>query len=66
MDDQKLWHPLHHVYKKDKSTATTLLTLHEESMKAVDSKKQNILIRIDMSLVSYVVVKKILVKKLKI
>ena len=49
MDCQKLLHPLQQAYKKDKSAATALLTLHEEWMRSLDLKKRNILKGINMS-----------------
>ena len=56
---------MQHAYKKDKSTAIALLTLHEW-MNALDRREVSLLIGINMSAVFDVVDKDILIRKMEI
>ena len=57
---------MQHAYNKDKSTATTRLTLHKEWMNTIDRKEVNLWMGIKMSSAFYVVDKEVLVRKMEV
>ena len=59
-----LWNPNHHPYQMGLSTATALLTLHEEWLAQMDKGLQNILVSLDMSVAFDTVKHEILLGKL--
>ena len=65
IDKNEFWHPLKHSYKMNKSTATTLIKLHEEWMKAIDNKEQNLLMGTEICMAFNVMDKDIFIKKIE-
>ena len=57
---------MQHAYNKDKSTATTRLTLHKEWRNAIDKREVNLFMGIDISAVFDVVDKDILIRKMEV
>ena len=66
MDEEKLWHPMQHMYRKNRLTTTALQALHKEWMKVIDKMEVNLLMGIDMSAAFDVVDKDILIRKIQI
>ena len=57
---------MQHAYRKNTSTTTEILTLHEELMKVIDKMEVNLLMGIDMSAAFDVVDKDVLIRKMHI